>query len=223
MKKKDKQRIDWPNHLIGFFSALFGILIAFELDEWRERNNQRELADMAMERMMTEVEFNQNMLHSNVEENAFRLAVFIGLLDKLNDQLLFTGTRDEADSVNLHFANFVMMDTVNISTNHRGFPAHLDFSHLTMPAQHTSAWESAKATGVLNFMGYEKVLALSSVYNYSLITEELLFIRNLTKQADEISSKHELEVYLAEVSESLHIIQRELARYDLFVNMLRAD
>jgi hypothetical protein len=72
-------------------------------------------------------------------------------------------------------------------------------------------------------MGYEKVLALSSVYNYSLITEELLFIRNLTKQADEISSKHELEVYLAEVSESLHIIQRELARYDLFVNMLRAD
>ncbi|MCU0358961.1 MAG: hypothetical protein MUE95_15460, partial [Cyclobacteriaceae bacterium] len=98
MKKKDKQRIDWPNHLIGFFSALFGILIAFELDEWRERNNQRELADMAMERMMTEVEFNQNMLHSNVEENAFRLAVFIGLLDKLNDQLLFTGTRDEADS-----------------------------------------------------------------------------------------------------------------------------
>jgi hypothetical protein len=223
MKRKRKNRIDWPNHLIGFFSALFGILVAFELDEWREQNNQRELTSIALERMITEIEFNQNMLHTNVEENALRIQILHALTDKLDDQLLFTGTRYEADSINRYYAHFILLDTVNYNAQRKGYPAHMDFSHLTMLTQHTSAWESAKATGVLNFMGYEKVLMLSSVYNYSSILEELSLIRNMTKQADDISNKMELQQYLNEVNESLSIVHRELDQYDLFVNMLKMN
>ena len=42
-------KIDWANHIIGFFSALFGILIAFELEEWRDEKNQIEIARVAFE------------------------------------------------------------------------------------------------------------------------------------------------------------------------------
>jgi len=223
MKRKRKNRIDWPNHLIGFFSALFGILIAFELDEWREQKNQRELTTIALERMISEIEFNQNMLHTNVEENATRIRVLHQLTDKLNDQLLFTGTRHEADSINRYYSHYILIDTVHYNVQQKGFPAHMDFSRLSMLMQHTSAWESAKATGVLNFMGYEKVLVLSSIYNYSSILEELSLIRNMTKQADDISNKTDLENYLIEVNESLNIVQRELDQYDLFVNMMKMN
>ena len=41
-------RIDWPNHIVAFFSALFGILIALELDERREDTKETEFALMTL-------------------------------------------------------------------------------------------------------------------------------------------------------------------------------
>lgn len=218
-----KLKIDWPNHMIGFFSALFGILIAFELDEWRERQNHQELAAAAFERMKSEIDFNRNVLHANVKQNIERVQVLDRLTEKLNDRLLFTGTVGEADSLNHYFSGYIFINTEEKGDKESGYPAHIGVSSMTMITQHTSAWESAKATGVLNFMDYERVIALSSVYNYSIILEELHTIRQMTKKADDITTKAQLQFFLSEVAESLSVVQRELAEYDQFVNMLNAD
>ena len=217
-----KYNIDWPNHLIGFFSALFGILIAFELDEWRERHNQQELADIAFSRMLTEIEFNQNILHANVNENLNRIQVLDNLTSKLNDQLLFIGEAHEADSLNQLYSDYIHIDTDLSETDRAGKPTYIGVSSLSMIPQHTSAWESAKATGALNFLGYERVIALSSVYNYSSIVEELEAIHNLSKKASDITTTSQLRLYLNEVEKSLKIVERELAEYDQFVSILKS-
>lgn len=212
-------KIDWPNHLIGFFSALFGILIAFELDDWRERQNQAELASNAFERMKVEIDFNQNILHANVKQSLEFVDLLNRFSEKLNTDLLFSGNYQEADSVNTHFSNYIFISTEG-SERKAGYPAHIAVGTLPMITQHSSAWESAKATGVLNFMGYEKVLVLSTIYNNKSIVDELDTIQQLRKKSDEITSKAQLQNFLAELEESLRVIERELIAYDQFVNML---
>jgi hypothetical protein len=223
--KKNRYRkftIDWPNHTIAFFSALFGILVAFELDEWREQQNKKELSAKAFERMMEEIQFNRDMLQANITENMERMKVLNKLVNSLDDRLLFAGSRQLADSFNTEHSHYIYIDTSDQSG--KGiYPVTIVVASLSIPNQHTSAWESAKATGVLNFMGYEKVIALSSVYANQTLTEELSFIRQLTKQADEINSRHDLEKYLKEVNESLGIVFRELEVYDQFVRILQSQ
>lgn len=63
------RKIDWPNHLVGFFSALFGILIAFELDEWKESRKEEKIAANAFIRLQQEIVINRNMLHEMVNTN----------------------------------------------------------------------------------------------------------------------------------------------------------
>jgi hypothetical protein len=94
-----RYRIDWPNHTIGFFSALFGILIAFELEEWRDQRNKAEIARIAFENLRNEVKINQSSLRSNVANNIRHLTTMQQLLPKLDNQLRFTGSAAEADSI----------------------------------------------------------------------------------------------------------------------------
>jgi hypothetical protein len=213
-----KIRIDWPNHTIGFFSALFGILVAFELEEWRERKNQEELTSNAFYRLMMEIEFNQNSLHVNVNESLNSIKVLQELLGRVNEQFMFMGTRQDVDSINISFPNLITIDTTASSR----FPAHFHMGSITTIPQHSSAWESAKASGVLNYMSYEKVFSLTSIYNYQAITAELQHIAQLTKEAGNLTSRSQLTEFLGQLKESLLVIKRSTDDYDQFISILRA-
>lgn len=215
-------KIDWPNHLIGFFSALFGILIAFELDDWREERNQAELARIAFENLKKEVQINQGILHENIKHNLGYIHRLQDLLPKINDQLQFTGTKEEADSVNLHFGKIIFVDTANQDKSKKPPPVVIGMGNINVPSLQSAAWESAKATGALNLMGYEKVLSLSFVYNHSRIMDELNEVRGLWRTSDNIVTKTELSNLLYEMEKSHQTIDRELQEYDQFVNILNA-
>ena len=107
-------KIDWPNHIIGFFSALFGILIAFELEEWRDKKNQIEIARIAFENLKKEVQINQNSLHENVANNIRHINTLQELLSKMDNQLRFTGSKVEADSINQNFSHVVFIEWSDI-------------------------------------------------------------------------------------------------------------
>jgi hypothetical protein len=215
--------IDWPNHIIGFLSSLFGILIAFELDEWREQREKSEIAESAFEKLMQEVQINKTTLHEMATTN---LTLIAGLqnkiLNRLDDNLLFTGSRVQADSANNHIDLMVVVfiDTVAWRKNNHAPPAHIALGNLVQPILHLSAWESAKATGALNFMSYEKVLTLSSLYNAPRITDELNQVKNLIRSADQVKKREQLKKLLTDLKTSFAIINRELVQYDLFVSML---
>jgi hypothetical protein len=219
-RKLPKVPIDWPNHTIGFFSALFGILIAFELDSWRERRNQEDLVAQAFERLKTEILINQNSLHSNVRDNLEKINKLKSVLKKVNEELMYTGTRVEADSINRKFGGLIFIEAERAESKPGLFPIHISSSSLALVSYHTAAWESAKATGVLNFMGYEQVLTLSSLYNYTTIFDEQSLIRQLTRKADDITTRSQLVFFLSELEEAYLVISRELDSYDQFVNMI---
>ncbi len=216
-------KIDWPNHIIGFFSALFGILIAFELDEWRERNNELKLAKSAFENLMKEVDINQNILHENVSLNLRSIHKIQEVLVKVDKSLIFIGTRKEADSINQKFGKLLFIDIADSSIRRTTtWPVHIGISNITVPSLQTSAWESAKATGALNSMPYEKVISLSFVYNDSKIIDELIQIRTLLRKSDRIVTKSELILLLEEAERSHNVLETELIEFDQFVNMLEA-
>lgn len=218
-----KFSIDWPNHIIGFFSALFGILIAFELDQWRERQQEQEIAQSAFTKLKQEIQINSNALHETVATNRTLLSLLrTKLLPDLNDKLQFKGTRQQADSINHHknLSIVVYIDTVSWLERKANAPAHIVLGNLIQPVMQYSAWESAKAIGALNFMDYEKVLSLSSIYNVPRIADELLEIKLLIRSSDQVSSKAGLDILLEELKKSLQIIDKELEQYNMFVSML---
>jgi len=220
------KRIDWSNHIVGFFSALFGILIAFELDEWKENRKEEKVAASAFVRLQQEIDINKNTLHATVNSNLSLISdLQTKVMHKVNDKLLFTGTIDEANEINGD-PNLSTIAFVHVHNPPTGVPPrrelelHVIFSGLIHPAIHSSAWESAKTIGALNNMSYEKVLSLSSLYNPARLLDEIAEVRSLLRTADEIQSKAELETLLSELEDAYHIIDAELAQYDAFAGML---
>lgn len=215
-------KIDWPNHIIGFFSALFGILIAFELDQWRESRNELELAESAFENLKKEVDINQNILRENVNLNRKAIHNMQEIVARVDNNLLFTGTRTEADSINRKFGRFLFIDTLAVPSKKTGWPVHIGIGNILVPSLQTSAWESAKATGALNYMPYEKVVSLSFVYNAAKINDELIQIRNQLRNSDRVTTKAGLQILLNELERSHKILESELVEFDQFVNMIEA-
>jgi hypothetical protein len=217
-------KIDWPNHVIGFFSALFGILIAFELEEWRDEKNQIEIARIAFENLKKEVQINQNSLRENIAINVKHLKSLQALLNRMDNQLGFIGSKEEADSINRNFSQVAFIewdDVVNNNTLVKPIVI-IGLHNITIPMIQSSAWESAKATGALNLMDYEKVLSLSSLYNPPRILDELGQIRNFLRNSDNILSKKELSILLSEMEKAHWSIESELQTFDQFVNILNA-
>jgi len=214
-------KVDWPNHLIGFFSALFGILIAFELDQWRETKNNHEDARNAFDKIKQEIQINKNALHETLKTNLKLIDVLEEkLLPHVNDQLEYTGSVKEAKALNAEvkpIGKIVLDDTTATAVKS---PVLINMGSLLHPTLHNSAWESAKATGVINYIAYEKVLSISYVYNTPRITDELQAIRALLRKSDEITTKPNLKILLKELKESHLLIQSEMNNYDVFVSII---
>jgi hypothetical protein len=217
-------KIDWPNHVIAFFSALFGILIAFELDEWREGKKEQELAQSAFMNLKNEVGINKNLLHGNIQVNLEVIRSMQAVLTRIDNNLVFHGSTREADSLNKEFGKHIFVDLTDSvrAGRSRSWPVHFGVGNISIPSLQSSAWESAKATGALSFLPYEKVLSLSFVYNDAKITDELAEIRSLWRQSDTIRTKDEFGKLLSEMEKSHEMLERELEQFDQFVNMLDA-
>jgi len=215
-------KVDWPNHLIGFFSALFGILIAFELDQWRDAKNNQEDARNAFDKIKVEIQINKETLHSVVNANLKLLELLESeFIPHINEKLGYYGSTDEAIAINAKVYPAAIIHITDTSLANVSSSVTINMGSLSHPTLHYSAWESAKATGVINYLEYEKVLAISYLYNTERILEELQEIRLLLRRSDEINSKKGFEKLLAELKESHNIIQTELANYDTFENMVQ--
>lgn len=217
-----KRKIDWPNHIIAFFSALFGILIAFQLDEWRESSGERRLAEEAFRLVRNETSLNNSILTENINRNSETLATLESLLPFVDSEMNFKGTYNDADSVNgkNSFIKIVVPET-SLNKNRSGvFDLHISMDRFETPEIHTSAWESAKATGALNYMTLEKVDLLSLIYNNAKLKEELTDLRHALKRTDDIKTKDEFTDLLGDLQSSHHVIQRELATFQSYVSIL---
>jgi hypothetical protein len=98
-------KINWSDHIVGFFSALFGILIAFQLESWREDSERKELVTLALQNLKNEIEINKGYYEETTQFNH----VFLNFIEQsaswLTDDVRFSGTTNLADSLNKIFPN----------------------------------------------------------------------------------------------------------------------
>ena len=59
--KNKLSNIDWSNHIVAFFSALLGILIAFQLQDYQDDQKEEEELQITLEAIKKEIENNQNI------------------------------------------------------------------------------------------------------------------------------------------------------------------
>jgi hypothetical protein len=72
-------KIDWPNHIIAFVSALLGILIAFQLEYYREEHKEDEELSKALIIVKKKVENNLQIYKTNTDNLGHWLAYYDSL------------------------------------------------------------------------------------------------------------------------------------------------
>src|SRR6478609_3399734 len=212
-------KIDWPNHIVGFFSALFGILIAFQLEEWRDQREREQLVQLALQNLKSEIDINKNYYEETTRFNETFLHFLNESSPSITEELTYRGSKNAVDSLNKffpgHFAikappesgkAFLLKITLNITVHH--------------PL--TAAWESAKATGALNFMNFEQVHLLSLIYHQEKLLNEIDNLNALIKNSGRVKSKSQLFSLVDELRESNSIIQREMDQMKGYINILIA-
>lgn len=214
--------INWPDHLVGFFSALFGILIAFQLEEWRDQHEREQLVKLALQNIKNEIDINKNYYEETIRFNDTFLHFLNEANPHLTNELNFIGTKTLADSLNRIFPDhFLILKDDNESKNQTNSPLKIT---LNISVHHplTAAWESAKATGALNFMDFEKVHLLSLIYNQEKLLNEIDNLNALIKSSGRVKTKTQLFVLVNELQESNSIIQREMDVLKGYINILMA-
>jgi hypothetical protein len=90
-------KIDWPNHIIAFFSALLGILIAFQMEDYREGKGESEELETAMRSIQLEIENNLKIYQWNTKELSNFLA-YVNLNERVDSHSHIVLAREEYDS-----------------------------------------------------------------------------------------------------------------------------
>lgn len=165
MRKWKLKKIDWSNHTIGFVSTIIGILIAFQLEEWRENHDEQARIDKAELSLVTELQRNKAGLENVVKENHDWLAYANFMFAHLrNDKLACT--QQELDSISKvypeRFDNVTFLRKLNRTENLYNFSFEVD-RHFIFQIE-TDAWAAAKSSGILNFMEQENVFWYVKTY-----------------------------------------------------------
>lgn len=205
-------RIDWINHLVGFFTALIGIFIAFQLDDWQEKNQEEEKVKITLAAIKSEIDDNRGIYQRDVTvlSNWLEYWDFVGAnRPEFNGQMMATEKKMEImkkrhpqrldsarfikrynDSINIYSAGTIMIDV----TVESGIS--------------TSSWEAAKSSGVLNSLDHSLMTQLTKIYGW--IDKDLGI-----DDADVIRRNASLESESTDVSILTHDYRMIVRVYDL--------
>ena len=59
-------KIDWRNHFVAFLSALLGILIAFQLEDYSDNKQKEEELEIIIKSIKVEIQNNLGIYETNV-------------------------------------------------------------------------------------------------------------------------------------------------------------
>lgn len=223
MKKKSTSsgNVDWGNHFVSFLSALLGIFIALQLEEWREVRSEVLRANEAMAAIKAEVDSNIALYRYNIQGLKGQAECLKFFRSHESEGYLFASPK-EFEAMKRKYPKrfqFRMMEKVNDSLcRYEGEP-RVDF--LPNSGFSSSAWHSAEISGVLPQFGQEKISALTFIYdwvNKDLGFSDAEFFARIISRYGTISDIREVErnySLLAEIYEfKLKNIQERYNKLD---------
>lgn len=150
---KKKPSVDWQNHIITFVSTIVGILIAFQLENWRENREEQNKINKAEVSLINELERNKIGLENIIKENKHWLSYADFIFSHTHDDHLACSQR-ELDSVSKiypsRFTRTTIIKPLNKTTNLYRMDFRVDVPFIFQIE--TATWEAVKSSGTLNFI-----------------------------------------------------------------------
>ena len=162
---KKKQPIDWHNHTITFVSTIIGILIAFQLEDWRESREEQTKINKAEVSLVNELERNKIGLETIIKGNKDWLLYADFIMSHTYDDHLAC-TQQELDSaIKVHptrFSKSTFIKKLDTTTNLYGMSFEVDVPFIFQIE--TATWEAVKSSGTLNFIEQNHVFWYVKTY-----------------------------------------------------------
>ncbi len=192
-------KIDWRNHFISFLSALIGILIAFQLEDYKNRKQETEELNITMTAIKSEIENNLKIYDRNIHVLSTWLELY-NLVENKNKKGMIMVSKEK----------FATMMTDSLAKNRTGRwkVEHLkDSILLTIPDNRMlidvlpeegvsmSSWKAALSSGVINHLENQRLSQLTKIYEWTerdLGLDELAIYQNNLNNTSEYDNVTDL-------------------------------
>jgi len=185
--KKVFHGIDWLNHVISFLSALIGIIIAFQLEDYKDNREETKDINNTLAAVKTEIENNMAIYSANVEQLSAWLNYYNLLDDSGDNNEVQIGKKDFEKMKTEHperLKKWILKSTVNDTTlvfNVGSALLLIDIAPQTGIS--TSSWQAGLYSGTLNKIDHKKLARLNQIYEWTtkdIGLNEREFYGNLT-------------------------------------------
>lgn len=163
-----RNKIDWINHSVAFFSALLGILIAFQLEDYQDRRQENEKLEVTLGAIRSEIENNRRIYQTNVEKLTDFVEYFElnGMVDGKGELVL---EDEKFERMKLRspgrFSEWVLVRRGNNGTS---VFTNCEFVIDVAPETgiSTSSWKAGLFEGVLNRLDHDKLSKITHIYEW---------------------------------------------------------
>ena len=170
MKKKNRG-IDWLNHAISFLSALIGIFIAFQLEDYKDSRRENEELKVTLAAVKSEIENNMAIYQSNIDSLSGWLEYY-AVCKTVNDKGEIRVSRSVFDKMKSiapkRFTTWTLKhienDTMMIyNTGDASFVIDVD----PKMSVSTSSWQAGLYSGALNRVDHDRLTKLNQIYDWT--------------------------------------------------------
>ena len=132
------RKISLTHFLVEVFSVVFAVLLALGVNEWREADNNKDLASEAFGKVVQEIKSNKSMI----------------------------------DDILLNHKNIIAeIDTVIVKLKRKS--DIVGFGDIQFETPSRTAWDAAVLTTAVNYLDYDKVEKITSVYSTQRVYSDI--------------------------------------------------
>ena len=170
--KNKLSNIDWSNHIVAFFSALLGILIAFQLQDYQDDQKEEEELQITLEAIKNEIENNQNIYRTNIK-TLTNFLEFYETIDFVVTEFEFDDgevavSKDKFEKMKLESPD--RFDDWKLKRQQNDSTLIFESFDINIPGYEviisTSSWQAGLYSGVLNRLDHSRLSKLTHIYKW---------------------------------------------------------
>ncbi|MEQ8304232.1 MAG: DUF6090 family protein [Cyclobacteriaceae bacterium] len=146
-------KIDWINHLVGLLGVLFGVLIAFWLNNWNESRKERDSVETALRNVKFEIEKNLGTMDSVLIINKRQRDMLEEYLEHIDEDMNAKLSKKRLNPLVEKYSDYLSADGAGVRIN-------LELFQLS-----EVAWNTTHRTGILAAIHFELAFTLESAYD----------------------------------------------------------
>ena len=163
-------KIDWINHFVAFLSALLGIFIAFQLQDYQEHRQEKEKLQITINAIRKEIKNNMEIYSANIDDLSDWLDYYhLGKLVRENGEVgiprsEFEKMKSKAPKrVDSWLTLDLGKDSILIH-NDESMVIRLDVA--PQNGISTSSWQAGLYSGILTRLDSKKLTLLTNIYEW---------------------------------------------------------